>query len=116
MTLRRTLPGLVVALALMLAAAAVGAELRRLPKDIALPMTGKKHSVVTFKHTTHVKPESADCATCHPRPWPMKRRAKQPVITHKLMDQGELCGKCHGEGKESFDLEDCDKCHASDDE
>lgn len=110
---RRIVPGLVAALAAVVAATALAAELPKLPKDIALPKAAKSPGVVTFKHTTHVKPGNADCTACHPKDWPMKQGAKKPEIKHKAMNKGELCGKCHGEGKSSFDLEDCEKCHAS---
>ncbi|MGC4117668.1 MAG: cytochrome c3 family protein [Myxococcales bacterium] len=115
MTPRRTIPAILAALAGIVAATALAAELPKLPKDIALPKAAKSPGVVTFKHTTHVKAESADCTSCHPKDWPMKPGAKKPEIKHKVMNKGELCGKCHADGKSAFNLEECDKCHASED-
>jgi c(7)-type cytochrome triheme protein len=112
-TLRHTLPKIVAALALCLCAVALAADLPKLPKDSQLPKAPKSPGVVTFKHTTHVKAESADCTVCHPNDWSTKQGAKRPEIKHKAMAKGELCGKCHADGKQAFNLEECEKCHAS---
>ena len=110
---RRVVPVILSGLALPFAMVALAAELPKLPKDSQLPKATKSPGIVIFKHTTHVRPESADCTGCHPKDWPMKPGAKKPQIKHKAMDKGELCGKCHAEGKTAFNLEECEKCHAS---
>lgn len=114
MNLRKILPTLLAALTVLVGAAAIAGEaLPKLPKDVALPKSEKSPGVVTFKHGTHVTPQSADCTTCHPTIWPMKAPAKRPEIKHKAMAKGEYCGKCHADGQPAFNLEECDKCHAS---
>ena len=110
---RRTLVGIFAALTLLSGAGALGADLPRLPKDSQLPKAVKSPGIVTFKHTTHVKADSADCTACHPKDWPMKPGQKKPDIKHKAMAKGELCGKCHMDGKKAFNLEECEKCHAA---
>ena len=114
MSLRRALFALPAALALLAGAGALAAgELPKLPKPLKLPNSPKSPGEVTFKHSSHVDPEAADCTACHPGSWSIQPGARQPAITHQQMAQGKYCGRCHADGKAAFGLEECDNCHAT---
>jgi len=106
------------ALALLLAAAVVGAaDLPNLPKALQLPMGEDSPGQVTFNRDSHVDAAKAasSCVACHPRLFPMLKESalKKGAITHELMEKGQFCGACHGKGKTAFEFDDnCEQCHA----
>jgi len=81
-----------------------------LPGPIGYPRGDASPGQVTFKHPTHLGDKSA-CATCHPKPFAMKRPAG-----HRLagaMHEPSACGMCH-DGAKAFGVEDpetCARCH-----
>jgi c(7)-type cytochrome triheme protein len=84
----------------------------RLPADIVYSAGVGVDSAVVFSHQTHVALAGNRCTGCHPRPFPMLRRAPEPV--HRDLDAGKSCGLCH-DGKRAFGVRDrsaCRTCHA----
>jgi c(7)-type cytochrome triheme protein len=101
-------------LTLSLTGAVLAGNLPRLPQDRALPQGTDSPGVVTFRHATHVDAGKPDCTSCHPALFPiLHRSAAQPApkLTHKGMEQGAGCGKCH-DGKSAHGFDDCATCHA----
>jgi c(7)-type cytochrome triheme protein len=90
---------------------AVPIELR-LPADIVYGLVVGSDSAVVFSHQTHVAFAGNRCTGCHPRPFPMLRRA--PTPGHRDMNAGSGCGICH-DGKKAFGVKDpaeCRTCHS----
>ncbi len=81
----------------------------RLPADIEYVTAGKPDSAVVFRHGTHVALAGNRCTGCHPRPFPMLRRA--PAPTHAAMAAGGSCGVCH-DGRKAFGTRDAASCRA----
>lgn len=84
----------------------------RLPADIVYRRLVKPDSAVTFSHRTHVELAGGRCTGCHPKPFPMLRRAPEP--RHREMDAGGSCGACH-DGKKAFATRgtaSCRTCHS----
>ncbi len=110
---RKALLTFLVGLAVCVGGVAVASDLPNLPKDSALPKSDRSPGQVMFRHGTHVSPKAPDCTGCHtPKMWPMKKGARKPELSHKVMKRGELCGGCH-EGERAFGLDECDRCHAT---
>ena len=63
---------------------------------------------VVFSHEGHVVGAGLKCQACHPRLYLDVARSKH--VTMKQMEKGKSCGACH-DGKRSFALDDCTKCH-----
>ncbi len=107
---------LAVTVALAAASVAAAAELPRLPKELLLPRGDDSPGQVTFRHDSHVDAKKPSCLGCHPRLFPMLHESALPkgAITHDRMEKkGELCGSCHGKGKQAFAFDDgCENCHA----
>jgi c(7)-type cytochrome triheme protein len=101
-------------LTLCLNGAVLAGSLPRLPQDRALPQGTDSPGVVTFRHATHVDAGRPDCTTCHPSLFPILPRSPAqttPRLTHKAMEKGAACGKCH-DGKSAHGFDDCATCHA----
>lgn len=84
----------------------------RLPADIAYGRGVSADSAVLFSHQTHVALAGNRCTGCHPRPFPMLRRAPEP--SHRDLDAGRSCGMCH-DGRQAFGVRDaaaCRTCHS----
>lgn len=84
----------------------------RLPADIVYGLVVGLDSAAVFSHQTHVAFAGNRCTGCHPRPFPMLRRA--PAPRHLDMNAGGGCGMCH-DGKEAFGVQDsggCRTCHS----
>jgi c(7)-type cytochrome triheme protein len=80
----------------------------RLPADIVYSLVVGSDSAAIFSHQTHVAFAGNRCTGCHPRPFPMLRRA--PAPNHRDMNAGCGCGMCH-DGKQAFGVLDSTKCH-----
>jgi c(7)-type cytochrome triheme protein len=109
---------LLACLAFGLSAGALAEGLSKLPQDYKLPQSKKSPGVVTFKHQSHVKPDAADCTSCHPKLFKITEKGKTAdgeVIKHAKMKKGGQCGFCH-DGTKSFGLDECEKCHAETEE
>jgi c(7)-type cytochrome triheme protein len=103
---------LAVALALLRVGAA-GADLPRLPKDLAMARGADSPGQVTFRHDSHVDAAKPGCLACHPQRFSILGRSAheaRPAITHAAMEKGQACGACHG--KEAFGFDECGNCHA----
>jgi c(7)-type cytochrome triheme protein len=84
----------------------------RLPADIVYRRFVKADSAVVFSHLTHVGYAAGLCTGCHPRPFPMLKRAPEP--RHREMDAGGSCGTCH-DGKKAVGTRSttgCLACHS----
>lgn len=69
---------------------------------------------VTFTHQQHFERVNHDCATCHPKIFPM---AREPLnygkARHRSAEEyGTSCAACHGIKATAFAAErNCQKCH-----
>jgi c(7)-type cytochrome triheme protein len=105
----------VLVMGILLGGAALAADLPKLPGALKLPQGPDSPGVVTFNHDMHVdtaKP-AGSCTTCHLRDFRiLGKSAATPAlqVTHKRMEAGQACGKCHG--KQAFNFDDCTLCHA----
>lgn len=114
----RLLKPTIVALGLALAGVAAGQSLPKLPKDFTLPKSAKSPGPVVFKHSSHIDAKAADCTSCHPKMFKITEAGKTAdgqALTHKVFKKGEQCGSCHNE-KKAFGLDECERCHTSEDE
>lgn len=66
----------------------------------------KETGPVKFSHQQHLK-KSQDCSRCHNA---LFKTGKNPPVGMAAMEKGQSCGACHN-GRESFPLSDCQKCH-----
>jgi c(7)-type cytochrome triheme protein len=73
-------------------------DVDRLPKDLEDDMK------VVFSHRTHTVLHA--CDTCHPL---FQRKAGATPIKMAQLDNGELCGVCHG--SVAFPVSACGRCH-----
>jgi c(7)-type cytochrome triheme protein len=88
-------------------------ELRRLPKDLALPQGEGSPGAVTFRHDSHVDADAPRCLDCHPTWFRILATGTRPAgegLTHDAMEKGKACGACHG--RTAFGFDDCTMCHA----
>lgn len=105
----------VVVVGVLLGGAALAADLPKLPGALKLPQASDSPGVVTFNHDMHVdtsKP-AGSCTACHAGTFRiLGKSAATPAepVTHKRMEAGQSCGKCHG--KQAFNFDDCTMCHA----
>jgi len=111
---RRWLASVVaVVIGLTVAAAALAADLPRLPRDRALPQGKDSPGRVVFSHQTHVNPAKPDCTTCHPKLFTIlgqQAPGRGGPISHAQMEQGRSCGACHN-GRAAHGFDDCTSCH-----
>lgn len=70
-----------------------------------VPAEAGEDAKVTFRHRTHTA--LLACDSCHPALF--ERRAGATPITMAQLDNGELCGACHG--KVAFPTSACALCH-----
>ena len=75
------------------------------PKPFAFKQGSQSPGRVTFKHETH-RGNGLKCKACHASMFAMKPYVQDPKADYH---ERNLCGGCH-DGKQSFGVEDDDKC------
>lgn len=79
------------------------------PADIVFP-GGADAGPVTFRHESHVNPDSPNCVTCHSERFKLLVRSKSSAPQDERHSAAQ-CGACHN-GKAAFSMEeDCTYCH-----
>ena len=84
------------------------------PADFVFPSGSESPGPVTFRHASHVTPDSRACTTCHASMFRIEQ-AGEPVsgaLTYERIHEGDLCASCH-DGEHAFAVDDdCSNCHA----
>lgn len=81
------------------------------PETIFFP---SEYGDVTFTHRQHFERVNGDCATCHPKIFPM---AREPLnygkARHRAAEEYKTsCASCHGISSTAFAAErNCQRCH-----
>ena len=76
-------------------------------KDVTFKVP--KFGRVIFDHNLHFKQEGIknNCKICHNAIFDLRKKARYSMAD---MEKGKSCGACHN-GKKTFDVQDCGKCH-----
>jgi c(7)-type cytochrome triheme protein len=75
--------------------------------DVVRAPGGDEQYRVVFRHATHTAWVS--CESCHPEPF--RQEAGQTPMSMDRINDGRLCGMCHG--AVAFSTEACGRCHPS---
>ena len=73
--------------------------------DVVRVPSGDEQYKVEFRHSTHTA--WVTCDSCHPDPF-QQEAGKTPMSMDRVND-GQLCGKCHG--TVAFSTDGCGRCH-----
>jgi c(7)-type cytochrome triheme protein len=85
-----------------------------MPPEVTFPMADTSPGPVTFRHSSHLDLNQANCIPCHAdgfRILKVRVPSATPAAGHDF-HSNQFCGACHN-GEKSFSVEeDCQLCHA----
>jgi c(7)-type cytochrome triheme protein len=85
-----------------------------MPPDVTLPTTEASPGQVTFRHSSHLDANQANCTQCHNQRFRiLKAKVSNPATAGAQdLHSAQFCRACH-DGEKSFSVkEDCQLCHS----